>query len=348
MAVQAPLTVLHLGDPIFYNPEIYQKLSECFKLIRPAEAERNRPAFIEALKSNKYGDFAAIMRPYWSTGGEMGQWDKELIDLLPPSVQVFASAGAGYDWVDVEALAHRGIVYCNGATASSEAVADMAIWHMLSAFRNITWTALAARSLDEDTFRFAHKHVGETAHNPRGHILGIVGLGNIGYTIAKKAHDAFGMHICYHDIQRKDRTLERAISAVFCDSVEELVSEADCVIIATPFTGQKLITRELLQEFKAGSRFINVARGALVDEEALADALDEGRLSAAGLDVHEHEPTVNRRLGSMRNVSLTCHNAGGAIETRAGFERLAMENCWLVLSGLKPHTPVNQGLVSKS
>lgn len=338
-------TVIHLGDPILYNKDLYGQLSEDYDIIRPTLEERQRPAFIDALKTGRWGDFAAIMRPFFSSGGEMGRWNHELISLLPASVKVFASAGAGYDWVDVKVLADHGIVYCNGATASSEAVADMALWHILSVFRNITWSALAARSLNPDAFAEAHKYVSETAHNPRGHIVGIIGMGNIGFTIARKAYAAFGVRVYYHDLVRKSAEQEQAVEATYCHTLEGLVSIADCIVLATPFGGDKLITAEMLKSFKQGSRFVNVARGMLVDEEALADSLESGHLFAAGLDVHLEEPHVNARLGKMENVSVTCHNAGGAVETRIGFERLAIENVQRVLKGQDPLTPVNLHLM---
>ncbi|KAK3697574.1 hypothetical protein LTR37_017405 [Vermiconidia calcicola] len=320
-------------------------LSEDYDIIRPTLEERQRPAFIDALKTGRWGDFAAIMRPFFSSGGEMGRWNHELISLLPASAKVFASAGAGHDWVDVKVLADHGIVYCNGATASSEAVADMALWHILSVFRNITWSALAARSLNPDAFAEAHKYVSETAHNPRGHIVGIIGMGNIGFTIARKAYAAFGVRVYYHDLVRKSAEQEQAVEATYCHTLEGLVSIADCIVLATPFGGDKLITAEMLKSFKQGSRFVNVARGMLVDEEALADSLESGHLFAAGLDVHLEEPHVNARLGKMVNVSVTCHNAGGAVETRIGFERLAIENVQRVLKGQDPLTPVNLHLM---
>lgn len=101
-------TVLHIGDPIKYNPDTYALLSSNFNIIRPDAADRERPAFIRALQTKKWGDFHAIFRPFWGTGGEMGKWDHELISLLPPTVKVFASAGAGFDWADTELLGKRG------------------------------------------------------------------------------------------------------------------------------------------------------------------------------------------------------------------------------------------------
>jgi hypothetical protein len=105
---QKPI-VLHIGDPIKYNPAIYARFSSSFTVIRPSLEERQRPAFIQALKEKRWGDFSAIFRPFWSTGGEMGRWDRELIEFLPSSVKVFASAGAGFDWADVDVFAEKGV-----------------------------------------------------------------------------------------------------------------------------------------------------------------------------------------------------------------------------------------------
>ena len=277
----------------------------------------------------------------------MGRLDSELVPLLPLSLQVYASAGAGYDWADVDMMAERGILYCNGATAPAEAVADTALWYIISVFRNLMWSALAAKSLDPNEFREAHQHVTEVSYNPRGHILGIIGMGNIGFKLAKKAYAALDMKIYYHDAIRKPGDQEAAVEARFCPTLEELVAVSDCVVLIIPMAGRKVITKELLSKFKRGARLINVARGPLVDEEALADALDSGHLSAAGLDVHEDGPNVNKRLAQTPNVTMTCHNGGGAIETRINFERLAMENVDRVLTGREALTPVNAQLLKK-
>jgi len=106
-ATRRPI-VLHIGDPVKYNPATYDEFSAAFDVVRPSAAERERPEFIRALKERRWGDFSAIFRPFWSTGGEMGQWDAELIDLLPETVKVFASAGAGFDWADTTLLGERG------------------------------------------------------------------------------------------------------------------------------------------------------------------------------------------------------------------------------------------------
>ncbi len=100
--------VLHIGDPVKYNPDVYARFSSDFTVIRPSLEDRQREEFMRALKEKRWGNFSAIFRPFWGTGGEMGRWDAELVPLLPKSVKVFASAGAGFDWADVDILADHG------------------------------------------------------------------------------------------------------------------------------------------------------------------------------------------------------------------------------------------------
>jgi lactate dehydrogenase-like 2-hydroxyacid dehydrogenase len=224
----------------------------------------------------------------------------------------------------------------------------MAIYHILSVFRNLQWSNMAARSGDPVQFLDAHKNATPTAHNPRGHTLGIIGLGNIGYTIAKKAYAAFGMKIAYYDLYPKSPEQESAIGATLYKSLDNLLEVSDCIVLATPGQGdRKLIDAACLMKFKPGSRLVNIARGSLVDADAVADAIESGHLFAAGLDVHEDEPNVNPRLLKLQNVTLTCHNAGGAVETNIGFEALAMQNIEKVLTGQEPLTPVNKHMFAK-
>lgn len=208
----------------------------------------------------------------------------------------------------------------------------------------MTTSQLAARSLSAVQFNDAHYNLPVRSHNPLGHTLGIIGLGDIGFAIAKKVKAAFGMRILYNDIVRKERQ-EQEVAATFYPDLERMLSESDCVLIATPFAGKQLVTANLLRHFKSGSRLVNIARGSLVDEEALADALEEGKLTAVGMDVHANEPTPNERLAKNWNVTMTCHNGGGALETVMGFERLAMENVDAVLNGREPLTAVNAHLI---
>ena len=240
-----------------------------------------------------------------------------------------------------------GILYCNGAHASTESVADMALWHIISVFRNMTWSTLAARSNSAEEWTRAHQQIPFESHNPRDHTLGIVGLGNIGQAIAKKVRAALGMKIIYHDVTQKTPELERAADATFYPSIEGMLSLSDCVLISTPYTARPILDACTLSLLPAGARVINIARGVCIDEDALADALESKHISAAGLDVHAQEPRVSERLSEMLNVTLTSHTGGGTIETAMGFEKLAMQNVEAVLEGREALTAVNQKRVDE-
>ncbi|KAE8146940.1 D-isomer specific 2-hydroxyacid dehydrogenase [Aspergillus avenaceus] len=222
----------------------------------------------------------------------------------------------------------------------------MTIFLILAVFRNLAWSHQAATTVNPQSFADAHKNSPLTARNPRNHVLGIIGLGQIGYTIAAKAHAAFGMKIAYHDLIRKPADQEARVGAVYHDTLESLLGGSDCVVVATPFAGKTLMTLERFRQFKQGARFINIARGSLVDEEALVQVLDEGWLAGAGLDVHANEPFVHPRLVRHPRVMAMSHNAGGTVDTHIGFERLAMENIEGLLLRGKALTPVNLHLLS--
>lgn len=308
----------------------------------------------------------------------MGRWDAELISLLPSSVKVFASAGAGFDWADTKLLGERGIIYCNSGLAAAEAVADFAVAMVISTFRHLPWcmgaatlpyfltTSSASDSTTGKTFQACHSLATAVSHNPRNHVLGLIGFGNIGQKIAARfGNPSFGMRIAYYDVVRKPTSIESSLGATYYPSLELLLAGSDCTVLCTPASpdGKPLITTDVLKHVKKGSRFVNVARGSLVDEEALSDALEDGRISAAALDVHVEEPRVNQRLVKMAfgahdfvtghaqnarsnfdhpgRVMLTCHNAGGTVETHIGFEELSMRNIMAVLGEKEAITPVN-------
>ncbi|OAG01168.1 2-ketogluconate reductase [Paraphaeosphaeria sporulosa] len=342
-------TVLHIGEPIKYNQEFYEtEFVKRFNVVRNEDLDRK--SFMEALKTKKYGNFVAIFRPHFQTGGEMGQWDSELISLLPSSCRIFASAGAGFNWADVDLLAEHGIWYANGAGASDEAVSDTGLYMVLSVFRNFTHAQLAARTCDVDKFEESHKLIATISANPRDHVLGIVGLGNISKKLAYKARTALGMKIHYYDVVRASPDVESDLCATFHKSLDDLLAIADCVSLHTPLNKhtQDLIGKKQLALMKKGSRIINTARGQVLNEDALVSALQSGHISAAGLDVHYHEPQVSKELAALPQVTLTTHIAGGALNTRINFELGAMKNILRVvgsdgqLTGDEPLTPVNK------
>ena len=254
---------------------------------------------------------------------------------------MFASAGAGFDWVDTKLLAEHGVVYCNSASACTESVADAAIFLILSVYRDFAWSFLAARSCDPEQFKDANQNTAAVTHNPNGSTLGIVGLGRIGYRVAQKAK-AFEMKALYHDVVRFEER-EKDIGAEWCETLEELLWMSDCVLLATPFSGDVLLGEKEFKQFKRGARLVNVSRGKLVNEDALNKALDDGILSAVGMDVHANEPHVNRELAVRKNVMMLSHTAGASVESHIGFERLGIENLlgWLEMGEAGLVSPVN-------
>jgi lactate dehydrogenase-like 2-hydroxyacid dehydrogenase len=260
-----------------------------------------------------------------------------------------------------------GIIYCNSGLAAAEAVADFAVAMVISTFRHLPWCIGAATVpyLNPETspsaqriFQACHANATAASHNLRNHTLGLIGMGNIGQHIAAKLGcPAFGMKIHYHDVIRKPPVLETELGATYHETLPDLLRASDCVVLCTPAStdGKPLITAETLATLKPGSRFVNIARGSLVDEEALADALESGQLHAAALDVHAEEPRINERLLEMAGIGgktpgrvmLTCHNAGGTVETHIGFEELSMRNIMAVLGGGEAITPVNMHLLRR-
>lgn len=285
----------------------------------------------------------------------------------------------------------KGIIYCNGGLAAAESVADFAVALVISTFRHLPWGIAAAtvpsllasstsssggdRSAAEAAFRFSHEHEVFHSRNPRGHALGLIGFGRIGQVIGSKlGNPSMGMALHYHDVVRRSPEEEARLGLTYHPTLTSLLGASDCAVLCTPASadGRPLIDAAALAAFKQGGRFVNIARGSLVDEDALVDALESGRVSAAALDVHADEPRVSRRLlrfagpeqvaaagaeggrvgpdGKAINpgrVLLTCHNAGGTVETHIGFEELAMRNIMAVLEGKKAITPVNMHFLNR-
>jgi lactate dehydrogenase-like 2-hydroxyacid dehydrogenase len=277
----------------------------------------------------------------------MGQWDAELIPL-PPSVRIFASAGAGFNWADTDLLGQHKIWYANGAGASDEAVSDTAFYMIVSVFCSFTRSQLPTRTTVLEIFNATHKLIASISHNPRGYILGIIGLGGISKKLAYKARTALGMEIHCFDVVRASVDEEHRLGATFHASLDKLLKVADCISLHTPLNAytQDLIDARALALMKAGSKVVNTARGQVVNEDALVAALKSGHISAAGLDVYYHESQVAPELAEMENVTLTAHIGRGALDTRINFEPNAMKNILAVVGPEgefigEPLTPVN-------
>nr|2W2K_A Chain A, D-MANDELATE DEHYDROGENASE [Rhodotorula graminis]2W2L_A Chain A, D-MANDELATE DEHYDROGENASE [Rhodotorula graminis]2W2L_B Chain B, D-MANDELATE DEHYDROGENASE [Rhodotorula graminis]2W2L_C Chain C, D-MANDELATE DEHYDROGENASE [Rhodotorula graminis]CAA04756.2 D-mandelate dehydrogenase [Rhodotorula graminis] len=318
--------VLLLGDPARHLDDLWSDFQQKFEVI-PANLTTH-DGFKQALREKRYGDFEAIIKLAVENGTESYPWNADLISHLPSSLKVFAAAGAGFDWLDLDALNERGVAFANSRGAGDTATSDLALYLILSVFRLASYSERAARTGDPETFNRVHLEIGKSAHNPRGHVLGAVGLGAIQKEIARKAVHGLGMKLVYYDVAPADAETEKALGAERVDSLEELARRSDCVSVSVPYMKltHHLIDEAFFAAMKPGSRIVNTARGPVISQDALIAALKSGKLLSAGLDVHEFEPQVSKELIEMKHVTLTTHIGGVAIETFHEFERLTMTN----------------------
>lgn len=261
--------------------------------------------------------------------------DDALLDLAP-RLRVVANVAVGVDNVDLAACARRGIVVTNTPGVLTEATADLAFGLLLAAARRIAegdrlvraggWTGWTP------TFMLGARVHGST--------LGIVGLGRIGRAMARRAR-GFGMKVLYSQRTRLSPDMERALGARYAP-LDELLADSDAVTLHCPLGPETrhLMNAERLARMKPGSVLVNTARGACVDEAALAAALARGAPGAAGLDVFEDEPRVHPALLALDNVVLAPHIGSADRPTREAMARIAADNAVHVLSGKPPLTPV--------
>jgi glyoxylate reductase len=263
--------------------------------------------------------------------------DAELMDAAGDDLNVVANMAVGYDNVDVEAATERGIVVTNTPEVLNETTADTAFMLLLAAARRLGEAERLLRSGGWD----AWGPMQLTGPDVWGKKLGIIGLGRIGQSLARRAR-GFDMEVLYHD-QYRNEEAERELETRYLE-LEELLGTSDFVSIHTPLTPETrhLIGAGELERMKAESVLVNSSRGPVVDESALADALAERRIFAAGLDVYEDEPEVHPKLLELENVVLAPHIGSASIETRDKMAVLAAENIVAVLSGEDPKTPVGR------
>jgi gluconate 2-dehydrogenase len=237
-------------------------------------------------------------------------------------LRAIANVGVGYNNLDVAALHARGIVAANTPDVLTETTADFGFALMLAAARRITEAEHWLRADHWQGWGF-HKMLGAEVH---GSTLGILGMGRIGQGIARRAA-GFGMRVLYHNRSRLPEAVERECRARYVDR-DALLAQSDHLVLVLPYVpaNHHLIDAAALAAMKPTATLTNIARGGLVDEDALADALQSGRLAAAGLDVFEGEPVVNPRLLACSNVVLTPHIASGSLPTRRAMVALAVDN----------------------
>lgn len=254
---------------------------------------------------------------------------RSLIEQLP-ALKVISVFGVGYDGIDVQAAKARNVVVGHTPDVLNDDVADLAIGLMLSIARRIPQ---ADRFVREGRWPQGPMPLASKVSGAR---LGIVGLGRIGGAIARRA-EGFGMSIAYHSRHPKPDC-----PYAYFPSAEALASQVDYLVVITPggAATRKLIDARVLTALGPKGYLINVARGSVVDEAALVDALARGAIAGAALDVFENEPQVPDALWTMENVVLTPHMASATLQTRRAMADLAFANLQAGVAGQPLRAPV--------
>ncbi|KJK75306.1 hypothetical protein H634G_09324 [Metarhizium anisopliae BRIP 53293] len=267
---------------------------------------------------------------------EFEPFDEELLGPLAPSCKIIASASAGHDEFDVDWMTRSGMWFCNTRDAVAEATADMAMFLTLAVLRDAHRAERGARS-------GSWKAGLVPARDPSGSTLGIVGMGTIGKHLARKAA-AFNMPVRYYNRRRLPPAEEARHAATYCPTLERLLSESDVVSVNCPLTEAttNLISHREVGLMRDGAFLVNTARGAIVDEDALIQGLESGKITRAGLDVFVNEPDINDYFRTSDRV--ICQPHMGAVTTEAfrRGERECLENLRAFFRTGRPLAPVNE------
>ena len=267
--------------------------------------------------------------------------DDEVLSAAGPDLAVVANYAVGYDNIDVAACTRRGIIVTNTPDVLTDTTADLTWSLILAASRRIVEGDRLVRA----TRPWAWAPEFLLGREVTGKTLGVVGFGRIGRAVAARAR-GFEMRALYH--ARREHPEAAALGAEH-RAFEALLAEADVVSVHIPLTED---TRHRFGEaefraMKTTAVFVNTARGPIVDEAALARALRDGEIFAAGLDVYESEPKIHPDLLALDNVVLAPHLGSATVETRTAMGMLAAENLVAVLDGRRPPTPVNAEVLDR-
>ncbi len=308
-------------------PETISKLEAHFEVESNQSDETWSKAQLIAKLQGKQGAF--------TTGSE--RIDAELLDACP-DLKVCANMAVGYNNFDVDAMTAHGVVGTNAPDVLTETTADFGFALLMATARRITESEHFLRAGQWSKWRY-DMFSGADIH---GSTLGIVGMGRIGQGIARRGAHGFGMKVIYHNRSRLDDALEAECKASYV-SKEELLTTADHVVLVVPYSpaSHHTIGAAELARMKPTATLINIARGGIVDDAALAVALKQKRIAAAGLDVFEGEPKVHPDLLTVPNVVLTPHIASATVPTRRAMADLAADNLIAFLGGRGALTPVN-------
>jgi gluconate 2-dehydrogenase len=310
-------------------PDIADRLREHFDVEdNPADTVWSPAELIRRLQGKQ-----GVM----STGSE--RIDAALLDACP-QLKAVCNVGVGYNNVDVTACTARGVLVTNTPDVLTETTADFGFALMMAAARRIAESERFLRRGEWTKTGIYDMFVGGDVH---GATLGILGMGRIGRAIARRGALGFGMRVIYHNRSRLDTEKEAACGATYV-SREDLFSQADHVVLVLPYTpaAHHTVGAAEIALMKPTATLVNIARGGIVDENALVAALREKRIAAAGLDVFEGEPKVNPDLLTVPNVVLTPHIASATLPTRMAMAMLAADNLIAYLTTGQAKTPLNR------
>lgn len=290
-----------------------------------------------------YSSIQAIVRLGWHKAGRFSglkPFSTDLVACYPPSLKIISCSGHGYDAADTVAMAKRGIWYCHTPNACTEAVANTATWLVLDTFRYLTFAQLSARN-DWATSR----GLGSLAEDPSGKTLGVVGLGDIGLEIARKCEAAYSMKVHYHGPRRKVEAEKILLhGATYHDSLAGMIPLVDCIVLAAPYTKEThhvLSTEQFALAKPSGLRVVNIARGNMIDEDALLIAMENRQVVGVGLDVHANEPGVNPKLRENWKVTLLPHIGVCSESSWKNFEKQCWDNVEAFFERGRPLTAVH-------
>ena len=308
-------------------PEIIDRLAQHFDVeANQADELWPRDEFIRRLQG-KQGVF--------TTGVE--RIDADVLKACP-GLKICANMAVGYNNFDVPAMTAAGVLATNAPGVLTETTADMGFALLMAAARRVTESEHFLRAGKWDRWAY-DMMIGQDVF---GSTLGILGMGRIGQAVARRGALGFGMNVNYHNRSRLPEAEEAAVKARYVGK-EELLKTADHLVLVVPYSAEShhSIGAAELALMKPTATLVNIARGGIVDDVALAKALREGRLAAAGLDVFEGEPRVHPDLLACSNVVLTPHIGSATVPTRKAMANLAVDNLIGYLTGGKPVTPLN-------
>ena len=325
MSATAPRPRILVTRAIF--PEVAQRLSEHF------DVESNTADV----------DWSAeeiARRLHDKTGALTFGLERINAELLTqcPSLKICANMTVGYNNFDLDAMTAAGVLGTNAPDVLTETTADFGFALLMATARRVTESEHFLRAGKWTRWNY-EMFSGAEVH---GSTLGVIGMGRIGQAIARRAAFGFGMRVIYHNRSRLDATLETECCALYVGK-EELLKTADHVMLVVPYSAAShhTIGAAELALMKPTATLINIARGGIVDDAALATALRDQRIAAAGLDVFEGEPKVHPDLLSVPNVVLTPHIASATAGTRRAMAMLAVDNLIGYLVHGKAVTPLN-------